>query len=123
MSLFDWAAFRKTKAAVKWHTLLDLRGAIPAFIHISDGKMHEVNVLDILMLGLALGAYHIVDRCYLDFARLFNLHQSDAFFVTRNISNMNARRVYLSKVDRSTSMAMQGPRPLKHPPHRRLQML
>jgi hypothetical protein len=100
LSLFDWAPFRKAKAAVKLHALLDLRGCIPAFIHISDGKMHEVNVLDILVLEP--GAFYVMDRGYLDFARLFQMHQAGAFFVTRAKSNMNARRVYSAKVDRSS---------------------
>jgi hypothetical protein len=102
LSLFDWAPFRKAKAAVKLHTLLDLRGSIPAFIHISDGKMHEVNVLDILVLEP--GAFYVMDRGYLDFARLFQMHQAGAFFVTRAKSNMNARRVYSAKVDRSSGI-------------------
>jgi hypothetical protein len=102
LSLFDWAPFRKTKAAVKLHTLLDLRGSIPAFIHISDGKMHEVNVLDILVLEP--GAFYVMDRGYLNFARLFQMHQAGAFFVTRAKSNMNARRVYSAKVDRSSGI-------------------
>jgi hypothetical protein len=102
LSLFDWAPFRKAKAAVKLHALLDLRGCIPAFIHISDGKMHEVNVLDILVLEP--GAFYVMDRGYLDFARLFQMHQAGAFFVTRAKSNMNARRVYSAKVDRSSGI-------------------
>ena len=102
LSLFDWAPFRKTKAAVKLHTLLDLRGSIPAFIHISDGKMHEVNVLDILVLEP--GAFYVMDRGYLNFARLFQMHQAGAFFVTRAKSNMNARRVYSAKVDGSSGI-------------------
>lgn len=92
LSLFNWAPFRSTKAAIKLHTLLDLRGAIPAFIHISDGKMHEVGVLD--FLPIEAGAFYVMDRGYLDFARLYKLHQSGAFFVTRAKSNMSARRVY-----------------------------
>jgi hypothetical protein len=99
LSLFDWAPFRSTKAAVKLHTLLDLRGAIPAFIHISDGKMHDVNVLD--FLPLEAGAFYIMDRGYLDFARLYALHQVGAFFVTRAKSNMSARRVYSAPTDRA----------------------
>lgn len=99
LSLFDWAPFRCTKAAVKLHTLLDLRGAIPAFIHISDGKMHDVNVLD--FLPLEAGAFYIMDRGYLDFARLYGLHQTGAFFVTRAKSNMSARRVYSAASDRA----------------------
>ena len=102
LSLFDWAPFRKAKAAVKSHTLLDHKGSIPAFIHISDGKMHEVNVLDILVLEP--GAFYVMDRGYLDFARLFQMHQAGAFFVTRAKSNMNARRVYSAKVDRSSGI-------------------
>ena len=102
LSLFDWASFRKTKAAVKMHTLLDLRGAIPAFIHISDGKMHEVNVLD--FLPIEAGAFYVMDRGYLDFARLYMLHQTGAFFVTRAKSNMNARRVYSAANDRDAGV-------------------
>ncbi|MFN6102313.1 MAG: IS4 family transposase, partial [Burkholderiales bacterium] len=97
-----WAPFRKAKAAVKLHTLLDLRGSIPAFIHISDGKMHEVNVLDILVLEP--GAFYVMDRGYVDFARLFQMHQAGSFFVTRAKSNMNARRVYSAKVDRTSGI-------------------
>jgi hypothetical protein len=102
LNLFDWAPFRSTKAAVKMHTLLDLRGAIPAFIHISDGKMHDVNVLDIL--PVEAGAFYVMDRGYLDFARLYKLHQAGAFFVTRAKSNMNARRVYSASTDRTTGV-------------------
>jgi transposase len=102
LSLFKWAPFRKAKAAVKLHTLLDLRGSIPAFIHISDGKMHEVNVLDILVLEP--GAFYVMDRGYVDFARLFQMHQAGSFFVTRAKSNMNARRVYSAKVDRTSGI-------------------
>jgi hypothetical protein len=92
LSLFDWAPFRSTKAAVKMHTLLDLRGNIPAFIHISDGKMHEVSVLD--WLPVEAGAFYVMDRGYLDFARLYQMHQAGAFFVTRAKRGLNARRVY-----------------------------
>ena len=102
LSLFDWAPFRSTKAAIKLHTLLDLRGAIPSFIHISDGKMGDVNVLDIL--PLQAGAFYIMDRGYLDFARLYAMHQAGAFFVTRAKSNFNARRVYSAKVDKVTGV-------------------
>ena len=102
LSLFPWAPFRSTKAAVKLHTLLDLRGNIPAFIHISDGKMHEVNVLD--MLTFEAGAFYVMDRGYLDFTRLFALHQAGAFFVTRAKRGMNAHRVYSMPTDRSTGM-------------------
>lgn len=102
LALFDWAPFRSTKAAIKLHTLLDLRGAIPSFIHISDGKMGDVNVLD--MLPIEAGAFYIMDRGYLDFARLYAMHQSAAFFVTRAKSNFNARRVYSAIVDKSTGV-------------------
>jgi transposase len=102
LSLFDWAPFRSTKAAIKMHTLLDLRGAIPAFIHISDGKMHEVNVLDIL--PVEAGAFYVMDRGYLDFARLYKLHQAGAFFVTRAKRGMNARRVYSARTDRTSGV-------------------
>ena len=102
LSLFDWAPFRSTKAAIKLHTLLDLRGAIPAFIHISDGKMGDVNVLD--MLAFEAGAFYVMDRGYLDFTRLHRLHQAGAFFVTRAKRGMDARRVYSNTVDRSTGL-------------------
>src|SRR5450759_2758171 len=98
LSLFDWASFRSTKAAVKLHTLLDLRGAIPTFIHISDGKMHDVNVLD--FLPIEAGAFYVMDRGYLDFDRLHKLHQFGAFFVTRAKRGMDARRVYSAPTDR-----------------------
>lgn len=112
LSLFDWAPFRSTKAAIKMHTLLDLRGNIPAFIHISDGKMGDVKVLD--LLAVEPGAFYVMDRGYLDFARLFRMHQCGAFFVTRAKSNMNARRVYSAPSDRSAgvicdqTIAMRG---------------
>lgn len=102
LSLFDWAPFRRTKAAVKMHTLLDLRGAIPAFIHISDGKMGDVKVLD--MLPIEAGAFYVMDRGYLDFGRLFKLHQAGAYFVTRAKRGMNALRVYSNKTNRSTGV-------------------
>jgi hypothetical protein len=99
---FDWAPFRSTKAAVKMHTLLDLRGNIPSFIHISDGKMGDVKVLDIL--PVEAGAIYVMDRGYLDFARLFAMHQAGAFFVTRAKRGMNARRVYSTQTDRTTGV-------------------
>lgn len=102
LSLFAWAPFRSTKAAIKLHTLLDLRGAIPAFIHISDGKLHDVNVLD--MLQLEAGAFYVMDRGYVDFERLYAIHQAGAFFVTRAKSPMDARRVYSAPTDRSTGV-------------------
>jgi Transposase DDE domain/Domain of unknown function (DUF4372) len=102
LSLFDWAPFRKAKAAVKLHTLLDLRGAIPAFIHISDGKVHEVNVLDILCVEA--GAFYVMDRGYLDFKRLYSLHQRQAFFVIRAKANMRARRIYSAAIDKTNGL-------------------
>jgi hypothetical protein len=102
LNLFDWAPFRSTKAAVKMHTLLDLRGNIPSFIHISDGKMGDVNVLDIL--PVEAGSFYVMDRGYLDFARLYKLHQTGAFFVTRAKRGMNARRVYSTKTVRATGV-------------------
>jgi hypothetical protein len=102
LSLFDWAPFRSTKAAVKLHTLLDLRGAIPTFIHISDGKLHDVNVLDIL--PVEAGAFYVMDRGYVDFARLYAIHQVGAFFVTRAKQGMHARRVYSSATQRHTGV-------------------
>ena len=102
LSLFAWAPFRSTKAAIKLHTLLDLRGAIPAFIHISDGKLHDVNVLD--MLVIEAGAFYVMDRGYIDFARLHALQLAGAFFVTRAKSAMAARRVYSAPTDRSTGI-------------------
>ena len=102
LSLFDWAPFRSTKAAIKLHTLLDLRGSIPAFIHISDGKLHDVNVLD--KLTFEAGAFYVMDRGYVDFERLYALHQAGAFFVTRAKSPMDARRVYSAPTERSTGV-------------------
>jgi IS4 transposase len=98
LSLFEWASFRSTKAVVKMHTLLDLRGNIPTFIHISDGKMGDVNVLDIM--PTEAGAFYVMDRGYLDFARLYGIHQTGAFFVTRAKRGMDARRVYSAPNDR-----------------------
>jgi IS4 transposase len=102
LSVFPWAPFRRAKAAVKLHTLLDLRGNIPTFIHISDGKMHEVNVLDQLLPEP--GAFYIVDRGFLDFARLFRFHEAGSFFVIRGKSNLKVQRRYSRPVDRSTGL-------------------
>jgi Domain of unknown function (DUF4372)/Transposase DDE domain len=102
LSVFPWAPFRSTKAAIKLHTLLDLRGAIPTFIHISDGKLHDVNVLDILIPEP--GSFYVMDRGYLDFARLRTLDQAGAFFVIRAKSNLDARRVYSAPVNRNTGL-------------------
>jgi len=102
LSLFPWALFRTTKSAVKMHTLLDLRGNIPSFIYISDGKLGDVKVLDILVLEP--GAFYVMDRGYLDFVRLYLMHQRLAFFVTRAKSNTRFRRIYSAPVDRSTGI-------------------
>lgn len=102
LSVFPWAPFRTTKAAVKMHTLLDLRGNIPTFIHISDGKLHDVNALDVLVPEA--GAIYVMDRGYLDFERLHAMHQASAFFVTRAKSNTRLRRVYSAPVDRDTGV-------------------
>ena len=101
LSVYPWAPFRQAKAAIKLHTLLDLRGAIPSFIHITDGKTHEVNVLD--DLPVEPGAYYLLDRGYLDFARLHAIHQSQAFFVTRAKSNTQFKRRYSHPVDRAST--------------------
>ena len=102
LSVFPWAPFRTTKAAVKMHTLLDLRGNIPTFILISDGKLHDVNVLDVLVPEA--GAIYVMDRGYVDFERLHAMHQASAFFVTRAKSNTRLRRVYSAQVDRDTGI-------------------
>ncbi|MEX2488502.1 MAG: IS4 family transposase, partial [Pseudomonadales bacterium] len=102
LSLFPWAPFRSTKAAVKLHTLLDLRGNIPSFIHISDGKLHEVNVLDQLLPEA--GAFYIMDRGFTDFSRLHRFHLAGSFFVTRAKSNLQAQRRYSHPVDRTTGL-------------------
>ena len=98
LSVFPWAHFRSTKAAVKMHTLLDLRGSIPSFIHVSDGKMHDVRALDLLIPEP--GAIYVMDRAYVDFVRLHRLHLAGAFFVTRAKSNLDAHRIYSAKTDR-----------------------
>jgi hypothetical protein len=102
LSVFPWAHFRSTKAAVKMHTLLDLRGNIPSFIHISDGKLHDVHALDMLLPEP--GAIYVMDRGYVDFARLHVLHQAGAFFVTRAKSNLDAHRVYSALPDKSAGV-------------------
>jgi Domain of unknown function (DUF4372)/Transposase DDE domain len=102
LSVFPWAHFRSTKAAVKMHTLLDLRGNIPSFIHVSDGRLHDVHALDMLLPEP--GAIYVMDRGYVDFARLHVLHQAGAFFVTRAKSNLNAHRVYSAHVDRTAGL-------------------
>jgi hypothetical protein len=102
LSVFPWAHFRTTKAAVKMHTLLDLKGSIPSFIHVSDGKLHDVHALD--LLELEAGAIYVMDRGYVDFARLHALHLAGAFFVTRAKSNMKWHRVYSMPTDRTTGI-------------------
>ena len=102
LSVFPWADFRSTKGAVKMHTLLDLRGNIPSFIHVSNGKLHDVHALD--LLPVEAGAIYVMDRAYVDFGRLYGLHQAGAFFVTRAKSNMLAHRVYSAPVDRTTGL-------------------
>jgi IS4 transposase len=102
LSVFPWTPFRSTKAAIKLHTLLDLRGNIPSFLHISDGKLHDVNVLDLLLPEP--GAFYIMDRGYIDFDRLYQLHEAKCFFVTRAKSNLKAQRRYSRPVDRSTGL-------------------
>lgn len=99
LSLFPWARFRKKKGAVKMHTQLDLRGSIPTFIDITDGKVHDVNILDLLILEP--GAFYIMDRAYLDFERLYHIHQCLAFFVIREKHNFNYRRLYSEKADKT----------------------
>ena len=99
LSVFPWASFRATKAAVKLHTLLDLRGSIPSFLHITDGKFHDVNVLDIL--APEPGAIYVMDRAYIDFGRLYLMHQASAFFVTRTKKNLKMHRVYSHPNDRA----------------------
>jgi len=101
LSVYPWAPFRSTKGAIKLHTLLDLRGAIPSFIHITDGKTHEVNILDDLIIEP--GAYYLLDRGYLDFGRLFAIHQAHAFFITRAKSNTKFKRRYSHPVDRTNT--------------------
>ena len=102
LSVFPWANFRATKAAVKLHTLLDLRGSIPTFIHISDGKMHDVNVLDLLLPEA--GAFYVMDRGYVDFRRLYELNLGSAFFVTRAKSNLQCRRLYSRPVNKELGL-------------------
>ena len=102
LSLFPWASFRKTKGAVKLHTLLDLRGAIPAFVHVSHGKVHDVNILDRLVPEP--GAFYVMDRAYLDFSRLHVLHLHGGYFVLRSKSNTKLRRILSRPVDRTTGL-------------------
>lgn len=102
LKVFPWAHFQKTKAAVKMHTQIDLRGNIPSFIHVSDGKLHEVNVLD--LITPEAGSFTIMDRGFLDFARLYRLTQAGAFFVIRPKSNTLFKRVYSRPIDKTTGL-------------------
>jgi len=102
LSVFPWAKFRRSKGAVKLHTLLDLRGNIPSFISITDGKVHDVNILDELIPEA--GSIYLMDRAYLDFERLYKMHQCSAFFVTRMKSNTSIRRLYSNSVDKSSGL-------------------
>ncbi len=102
LSVFPWAKFRRSKGAVKLHTLLDLRGNIPSFISITDGKVHDVNILDELIPEA--GSIYLMDRAYLDFERLYKMHQCSAFFVTRTKSNTGIRRLYSNPVDKSSGL-------------------
>jgi len=102
LALFPWAEFRKRKGAVKLHTLLDLHGNIPSVVIITTGKVHDVNILD--QLTIELGAIYIMDRGYLDFARLYKIHQASAFFVTRAKTNFSRKRLYSKSVDKSAGV-------------------
>ena len=102
LSLFPWAHFRDHKGAIKLHTLLNLRGSIPEFLHLSDGNVHDVNVLDLLVP--APGAFYVLDRAYVDFTRLFTLHQASAFFVTRAKRNLDFKRLYSHAIDKATGL-------------------
>lgn len=102
LSVFTWATFVTTKAAVKVHTLMALKGSIPAFFHISKGNVHDVNFLD--LIEYEVGAYYVMDRGYLDYERLYRIHQADAFFVTRAKHNTAFARLYSNKVDKTTGV-------------------
>jgi len=102
LSMFPWAKFRRTKGAVKLHTLLNLRGSIPEFIHISEGKLHDVNILDLLIPEP--GSFYVMDRGYVDFARLYTIHQDMAFFVIRAKRRMLFKRRYSHEIDKSTGL-------------------
>ena len=102
LSLFPWAKFRTNKAAVKLHTLLDLRGSIPVFIEITDGKVHDVNILDVLVPEP--GSFYVMDRAYIDFRRLFQFNRHHAFFVIRAKDNLQFRRLYSPPVDKKLGL-------------------
>ncbi len=122
LSLFPWAEFRQTKSAIKLHTLLDLRGSIPTFIHITEGKVHDVNILDDLLPEA--GAIYVMDRGYLDFFRLYDLTKASAFFVIRAKSNLTCRRLYSAAVDRESGLlcdqtiVLTGPTSSKYYPEK-----
>lgn len=121
LSVFPWARFRTTKAAIKLHTLLDLRGSIPSFIHISEGKLHDVNALDLVIPEP--GAFYVMDRAYLDYERLFILDQAGAFFFIRSKVNSDVRRLYSAVTDRTSgiicdqTVVLNGPLSSKRYPH------
>jgi len=102
LSMFPWARFRKSKGAVKMHTQLDLRGSIPTFVEITDGKCHDVNILDLILIEP--GAIYVMDKAYVDYQRLYRLHQSQAWFVTRVKSSMACKRVYSRPVNKTTGL-------------------
>jgi hypothetical protein len=122
LSLFPWAKFRKRKGAVKMHTLLDLHGNIPSVVIVTPGNVHDVNILDELIIET--GAIYIMDRGYLDFGRLFRIHQNPAFFVTRSKTNFSRKRLYSQSVDKSTGIqcdqiiVLKGYYPKKHYPEK-----
>lgn len=102
LSMFPWATFRKTKGAIKLHTLLDLKGSIPSFIQITEGSIHEVNILD--NITLEPGSFYVMDRGYLDFAKLYKIQRDFCYFVIRAKKNLKFRRLYSSPVDRTTKL-------------------
>jgi hypothetical protein len=102
LSIYPWAKFRKAKAAVKLHTKMDAKTSIPDFIYISDGKMHDVNVLD--LITIVADSFYILDRGYIDFYRLYRVHKAEAFFITRTKKNMDFERMYSAKVDKTTGV-------------------
>ena len=107
LALFPWAKFRTHKGAVKMHTLLDLRGNIPSFVAITDGKVHDVNILDVLIIEP--GSFYIMDRGNIDFERLYHIHQAQGFFVIRAKSNLSFKRRYSHPVDKSTGVRCDRP--------------
>jgi hypothetical protein len=102
LSIYPWAKFRRTKAAIKLHTKMDAKTSIPDFIHISDGKMHDVNALD--LITLIADSFYILDRGYLDYTKLYRIHKAEAYFITRTKRNMDFERMYSAKVDKSSGL-------------------